>query len=149
MPSAERNQLLALVVHIGLGEDTTWQGYTPWAVVRSCARAVEALLPDLTAWALEGTHEARTWALALAAYNPDSWISLGVDVVQLMPGIDTATVHLVRHATSGTIPAETLIDTILASDDDLREYYQEVIAEVPQNRQARQLVLELAVAGRL
>ena len=54
LSSEERTQLLALVVHIGLGADTTWQGYTSWTVVEDCARAVEALLPELAELALEG-----------------------------------------------------------------------------------------------
>lgn len=149
MPSGERNQLLALVVHIGLGEDTTWQGYTPWTVVQDCARAVEALLPDLAAWALDGAREARSWALALAAYHPNVWSTLGVDPAQLMPGIDAATADLVRHATSGTIPDDAVFAAVLASDDDLRDYYEEVISELSPDRQSRRLVLELAVTERL
>lgn len=31
LTSREQTQLLELVVHIGLGEDTTWRGYTSWA----------------------------------------------------------------------------------------------------------------------
>lgn len=68
---AERAQLLALVVHIGLGEDTVWPDYTPWEVVQDCAAAVHALLPDMTSWALAGSPEAPTWALALAAHHPE------------------------------------------------------------------------------
>jgi hypothetical protein len=149
LPRADRDQLLALVVHIGLGEDTTWQGYTSWAVVQDCALAVKALLPDLAAWALEGAPEARTWTLALAAQHPDAWASLGVDATQLMPDVDPATAELVRHAVSGTIPEERLIYAVLASDADLRDYYEEVISELPQHRWARRLVLELAITERL
>jgi hypothetical protein len=149
LPRADRDQLLALVVHIGLGEGTTWQGYTPWAVVQDCALAVKALLPDFAAWALEGAPEARTWTLALAAQHPDAWASLGVDATQLMSDVDPATADLVRHAVAGTIPEETLIDAVLASDADLREYYEEVISELPQNRRAPLLVLELAISERL
>lgn len=149
LPRADRDQLLALVVHIGLGEDTTWQGYTPWAVVQDCAVAVKGLLPDLAAWALQGAAEARTWTLALAAQHPDAWASLGVDATLLMPDLDPATADLARHAVSGTIPEETLIETVLASDDDLRNYYEEVISELPQYQRARRLVLELAITERL
>jgi len=149
LPRADREQLLALIVHIGLGEDTTWQGYTPVAVVQDCALAVKALLPDFTAWALEGAPEARTWTLALAAQHPDAWASLGVDQTQLIPDVDPAIADLVRHAVSGTIAEETLIDEVLASDADLRDYYEEVISELPQHRRARLLVLELAVTERL
>ncbi len=146
---AERDQLLGLVVHIGLGEDTTWQGYTPWAVVQDCAVAVKALLPDMAAWAREGAPEARTWTLALAAQHPDAWVSLGVDATQLVQDVDRTTADLVRHAVSGTIPEEELIDAVLASDGDLRDYYEEVISELPPHRRARRLVLELAVTERL
>lgn len=142
---AERSQLLALVVHIGLGEDTTWQGYTPWRVVEDCAVAVGALLPDMANWALEGTREARTWTLALAAYHPGAWASLGVDAALLMPGTDAATADLVSAALSGTIPSGGLIASVLALNDDLRDYYEEVISDLQPARQARQLVLELAV----
>lgn len=146
MTSAERRQLLALVVHIGLGEDTTWQGYTPWEIVQTCADAVEQVLPDLTAWALEGGQEARTWALALAAYHPQAWAALGVDVDRLLSGLDAATASLVRHAVSGTLPEESLVAGVLSSDNDLRDYYDEVISELPRDRQPRRLVLELAVS---
>lgn len=149
LPPADRDQLLALIVHIGLGDDTTWRGYTPWAVVQDCARAVRAILPDMAAWALEGAPEARRWTLALAAQQPDVWASLGLDATQLMPGVDPATADLVRHAISGTIPGETLIDAVLASNADVRAYYDEVISEVPQLRRARLLVLELAVTAGL
>lgn len=149
MPRTDRDQLLALVVHIGLGEDTTWRGYTPWEVVQDCAVAVRGLLPDLAAWALEGAPEARTWTLALAAQHPDAWASLGVDATQLMPDIDSATADLVRHAVSGTNPEETLINAVLSTDAGLRDYYEEVIAELPPHRRARVLVLELAMSQRL
>jgi hypothetical protein len=86
----EREQLLALVVHIGLGEDTTWQGYTTWSVVENSARAGEAVLPRLTAWALDGCPEARPWALALAAHHPNTWASLGIDAAELMPNATAA-----------------------------------------------------------
>lgn len=94
----DRHQLLALVVHIGLGDDTTWRGYTPWEVVEDCARAVRGLLPDFVAWAREGSPEARTWTLALAAQYPDAWASLGADAAELMPDADPATADLVRYA---------------------------------------------------
>jgi len=149
LPRTDRDQLLALVVHIGLGEDTTWQGYTPWAVVQDCAVAVRGVLPDLAAWALQGAPEAQKWTLALAAQHPDAWASLRVDPTQLMPDVDPATADLVRHAASGTIPDETLISAVLATDADLRDYYEEVIAELPQHKRARALVLELAMSERL
>lgn len=149
LPRADRDQLLALIVHIGLGEDTTWQGYTQWEVVQDCALAVKALLPDFAAWALEGAREARRWTLALAAQHPDAWASLGVDATQLMPDVDPATAAFVRHAVSGTIPEEALVDAVLASDADLRDYYEEVITELPQHRRARLLVRELAITKRL
>jgi hypothetical protein len=149
LQSGERSQLLALVVHIGLGEDTTWQGYTPWKVVEDCAVAVGALLPDMANWALEGAREARTWTLALAAYHPGAWASLGIDAAQLMPETDAATADLVGAALSGTIPAGGLIASVLALNDDLRDYYEEVISDLPPARQARQLVLELAVTESL
>lgn len=149
MLSADRDQLLALVVHIGLGEDTTWQGYTPWAVVRDCALAVRALLPYFAAWALDGAPEARRWTLALAAWHPDAWASLEIDALQLMPAVDPATSDLVRHAVSGTVPEEALIDSFLAMNADVRDYYVEVISELPRHRRARQFVLELASTGRL
>jgi hypothetical protein len=117
--------------------------------VQDCALAVKALLPDFAAWALEGAPEARTWTLALAAQHPDAWASLGVDATQLMSDVDPATADVVRHAVAGTIPEETLIDAVLASDADLREYYEEVISELPQNRRAPLLVLELAISERL
>jgi hypothetical protein len=149
LPRADRDQLLALLVHIGLGEDTTWRGYTPWVVVEDCARAVRALLPDLAAWALEGDPEARRWTLALAAQHPDAWALLGVDATRLMPDVDPATADLVRHAVSGITPEETLVDAVIASDADLRDYYEEVISELPHHQRARRLVLELAVTERL
>ena len=37
LTGADRDQLLALIVHIGLGEDTDWKGYTSWDVVMDCA----------------------------------------------------------------------------------------------------------------
>jgi hypothetical protein len=66
-----------------------------------------------------------------------------------MPGADRAAADLVRHAVSGTIPDETLVGAVLASDADLRDYYEEVISELPPHRRARLLVLELAVTERL
>ena len=146
---AEREQLLALVVHIGLGEDTTWQGYTSWSVVQDSARAGAAALPRLTTWALEGCPEARPWALALAAHHPNAWASLGVDAAQLMPGASTAKIHFVRHAVSGTRPSEELVLEILAAEPDLRDYDEEVISEASEDRRARMMVLELVATGRL
>lgn len=149
LSSSERGQLLALVVHIGLGEDTTWKGYTSWSVVQDCARAAEAVLPDLTAWALEGCREARTWALALAAHHPTAWSSLGVDAAQLMPGATAVETELVRHALSGTLPSPQLVAELLASEPELRDFYDEVISEGPEGRRARMIVLELAVTERI
>ncbi|QGN58893.1 hypothetical protein [Nostocoides sp. HKS02] len=146
---AERDQVLALVVHIGLGEDTTWRGYTSWSVVQDCAQAAEAVLPGLTAWALEGCREARTWTLALAAHHPTAWASLGVDSAQLMPNEAAAKTELVHHAVSGTLPSKRLVAEVLATEPELGEYYEEVISESPEYRHARMMVLELAVAGRL
>ena len=146
---ADRNQLLALVVHIGLGEDTTWKGYTSWEVVMSCATAVRALLPDLTAWALEGAPEARRWTLALAAQHPDAWELVSVDATELMPDADPADADLVRHAVSGVVPEPSLIEAVVASDDDLLDYYETVISEVPPAQRARRIVLELAISERL
>lgn len=114
-------------------------------VVQDCARAVEALLPDLAAWALHGSRDTRTWTLALVAYDPDVWASLGVDVAQLLAGLDAATADLVHHAVSGMPVEETLIAPVIAPDDDLRDYYDEAISELPQDQRARRLVLELAV----
>ncbi|WP_143447858.1 hypothetical protein [Kineosporia sp. R_H_3] len=132
LPSAERDQLLALIVHIGLGEDTTWRGYTSWEVVQACAVAVKALLPDLAAWALVGPPEARRWTLALAAQHPNDWASFGIDTNQLMPNADPATAELVRHAVAGTAPGEGVIDAVLASNADLRDYRR--YAALPRNR---------------
>ena len=149
LSSEERTQLLALVVHIGLGADTTWQGYTPWTVVEDCAQAVEALLPKLADLALEGMTEARAWTLALAAYHPDAWAALEADPAKFMPSADTGTAALIRCAVSGTTPEPSVIATVLEGDDELRDYFEEVIGELPPSAHARGLVLELANQGRL
>lgn len=146
---ADRNQLLALVVHIGLGEDTTWQGYTSWSVVEDCARAAAGVLPDLAAWALEGSPEAGRWALALAAHHPHAWAALDIDAARLMASANPAIIELVHRAVSGTVPSDSLIDEVLEAEPDLRDYYEQVIAESPKERRARQIVLELAVNERL
>ena len=149
LSSEDRTQLLALLVHIGLGADTTWQGYTSWTVVEDCARAVEALLPRLAELALEGMTEARAWTLALAAYHPNVWVALGVDADQFMALGDTGTAVLVRCAVSGTTPEPSVIATVLEENDELRDYFEEVISELPRSGHARGLVLELADEGRL
>ncbi|WP_157559011.1 hypothetical protein [Nocardioides sp. Soil774] len=148
LPRTERNLLLALVVHIGLGEDTTWEGYTPWAVVQDCAQAVRGLMPELVGWARDGSLEARTWTLVAAAQHPDAWASLGVDASELMADTDPAVADLVRHAVSGSIPEQSVLDDVL-SDADLRDYFEEVVSGLPPHQWARRLVVELAVAERL
>jgi hypothetical protein len=143
--AAERNQLLALVVHIGLGEDTTWRGYTSWKVVQDCAAAVSALVPDFAAWALAGDPEARRWTIALGAYHPEAWASLRMDIAELMPTAEPVVAELVRHAVSVTLPDQGLVDEVVASDDDLGDYYQQVVSELPPATQVRRIVLELAI----
>lgn len=149
LESQERTQLLALVVHIGLGEDTTWRGYTPWPVVQECARVVESLLPALTGLALEGLTEARPWALALAARHPTTWAGLGVDAEALMSSTEPAVRELVRCALADTIPDAAVVSAVVDADEELRECVDEVIAEGPATGHARALVLELADTGRL
>ena len=146
---AERDQLLALVVHIGLGEDTTWRGYTSWEVVEDCARAVQELLPDFVVWAAEGTPQARRWMLALAAQHPGALAALKVDPDQFMRDVDPAVADLVRHAVTDTLPDEGLIHQVVALDSDLHDYYTEVLSELPPQQRARRIVLELAITERL
>ena len=149
LTAGDRTQLLALLVHIGLGEDTTWEGYTPWPVVERCVKAVEAVLPTLATWAAEGNPQARTWTIAAAAYHPKVWVSLGLAVSDLMSDPDPHVAEVVHHALEGTAPDQRAVLAILASDADLRDYYETAISDLPPQRQARQLVLELAIAERL
>ncbi len=147
--AAERDQLLALIVHIGLGDDTTWRGYTTWEVVQDCAAAVSALLPDFAAWAKAGVPEARRWTLALAAYHPEAWASLRIGVAELLPTGDPVLAEFVRQVVSGTLPGQRLVDEVVASDDDLGDYYEQVLEELPLATQVRRIVLELAISERL
>lgn len=110
---------------------------------------MEALLPKLAELAFEGMNEARAWTLALAAYHPSAWAALGVDAPQLMPSAGTGTVALVRYAVAGTTPEPSVIATVLEENDELRDYYEEGISELPRSGHARDLVLELANEGRL
>lgn len=146
---ADRNQLLALIVHIGLGDDTTWRGYTSWGVVESCSNAVKHLLPELTALARSGDTEASRWAIALGAYHPEAWAVLGVEASELMRSADPSVAELVHHALSGTEPDQDLIEEVVRSDEDLLDYYEQVVSDHPVETRLRRIVLELAVSERL
>jgi hypothetical protein len=79
LSSEERSQLLALVVHIGLGAETTWQGYTPWTVVDTatadlvrCAVSGTTPEPSVIATVLEGNDELRDYFEAVIGERPPS-----------------------------------------------------------------------------
>jgi hypothetical protein len=144
LAGVERIQLLGLIVHIGIGEDSCWDGYTSWAEVEQCAKASASVLPALLAWATEGAAEARTWGLALAAYNPSVWAEQGLDPETLLAGSSPEIAHLYRLSITGGDPDQSAIRDLVDGIPDRREYYDEVISELPMNRQVRRIILEIA-----
>jgi hypothetical protein len=149
LPSEEREQLLALIVHIGLGEDTTWQGYTLWETVQECSAAISAVLPAMYQWAMTGDSDAKRWALVLAAYNPDAWAALGADEAQLLQTTNSTTRRLAAATVQGADPDPGVIQALVSADPDLLDYYEHVLVDLPLQRQARRLMVELAIARSL
>lgn len=98
---SERHEVLGLLAAIGRGEDTCWEGYTSWAVVQECVRAVETLLPSLFDWAVTGDPEARRWAVVLATYFPAKSRALGQDAITFLSVPDPSLSRLIRLLLDG------------------------------------------------
>lgn len=149
LSASERDQVLALVAAIGRGEDTCWEGYTPWAVVQECAAAVAALVPELVEWARSGNAEARRWAVVLATYFPAEFGALGQDPAEFLTARDQELTKLVSLLVSGVEPEPSLIAAVAAGDEDTLDWLQDVRADVSLMRQGRQVVWNMAENGLL
>ncbi len=143
LTSSERQQVLALVAAIGRGEDTCWKGYTPWEVVEECAAAVEAVLPEIVAWALEGDLDARPWAIVLATYFPSRLRGSELDVTSLLPA-DADLARLVTDLIAGVDPDPALVAAVAARDEDTEDWLINGLADYSPTRQGRQVVWDLA-----
>lgn len=140
---AQRHQLLGLVVCIGRGEDTCWEGYTPWDVVVACADAVAAELPGIVSWAKRGSAEARRWSVVLAAYFPDEFRRTGTDVTSLLSDPDAPIALLAKSLVDGEVPKAEAIRAAAADDEDTLDWLDTGMAGMSDARKARQVVLDL------
>ena len=144
LTSLERSLVLALIAGIGRGEDTCWDGYTPWPVVEECAAAVDAVVPAIVSWAVEGRSEARPWAVVLATYFPATFRGLGVEVAGLLTAPDADLVRLVAELAAEIPPESALVGVVAARNDDTQAYLQEGMAGYSPTRQGRHVVWDLA-----
>jgi hypothetical protein len=141
---AERHQVLALLVSIGRGEETCWEGYVPWRTVQRCAHAVEAVLPDLADWAAGGSPEARTWSVVLATYFPDSFRALGRDVTDWLTNPSPEVAQLVRVLVAGGEPEPSLVAVVASLDEETRDWLEQGLVDRSPTRQGRQVLQGLA-----
>jgi hypothetical protein len=141
VPAPVRVHLVHLVAHIGRGEDTTWEGYQPLEVALDARRAVAGAVPRLVAAAPRQDGGWRRACLALCAQLDDC-------LATVEPGalVDDADDPVARVAAALRDGAD--LDAVAAAaaegDEDLEEYVHEVLADLPPERRARALLLELA-----
>lgn len=144
LSSSERLQLLALIACIGRGEDTCWDGYVPWQTVERCARAVEAVLPEIVAWADGGSPEARTWGAVLATYHPAAFRELGRDPRAWLTSASPAVATLVDDLVREVEPEPSRIKAAASLDEDTLDWLQQGLVDRSPASQARQVIWDLA-----
>jgi hypothetical protein len=149
LTSPERHQLLALIACIGRGEDSCWDGYVPWQTVERCSAAVEAVLPDVAAWAAAGGEEARTWSVVLSTYFPGSFRRLHHDPMRWLTTLSPEVAELVRLLVTEVEPEPADVAAAAAVDDDTLDWLQQGLVDQPPTRQGRQVVWDLAEKGLL
>jgi hypothetical protein len=142
---ADRGSLLMLVVFIGRGDDTCWDGHVPWATVQRCTAAVGAIVPELVAWACETNDPAvRAAATAAGAYFPDGTRDR---LAQIAPDDAdprlVAARHLLEAQASGSLTSDD-VRTAADLDPDTADYVREQNQEGPAH--VREVVVGLASA---
>lgn len=147
--SAERTLLLGLIVHIGVGEDSCWEGYASWDEVQRCAEASASMLRPMLEWARAGGAEARTWVLALAVYNVSISAHVSADLAHLLEESSAEVAEVLRCLLAGEDPDPSDLRLLVEGDTDLRDHFDHALRDLPIRRQARQVVLELADTDRL
>jgi hypothetical protein len=147
----QRQLVLSLLVYIGRGEDTCWEGHTPWEVVVDCRRAVAELAPELFRWSVDQPADMRAWALALVPYFPEELAAAGVSPAELGRSMTEPSLiavrSLVEAIVAGTTPGEDQLRAAASTDEDTLDYLEDGLDDEPPDRRARLVVLELASKG--
>jgi hypothetical protein len=152
LTAMQRYSVLGLIVYIGRGADTCWEGYSSWEEVASCRRAVADVVPAIVRWATgEGT-EARAAAVALAAYFPEEFAESGVDFSRLADPMSDpvleAACALVSITLSGRVPDDETLSAAASADAETSRYAETSLADgYSVERRTRLVVLELLHSG--
>ncbi|WP_157260554.1 hypothetical protein [Patulibacter minatonensis] len=142
----DRTSLLMLVVYIGRGDDTAWEGHVSWETVERCSAAVEAIVPKLEQWARSTPEPAvRAAALAAATYFP---ASLAGDIRTIVPDDADPRLLAARRLLMSQIRGDlTNADVLVAAsiDEDVADFAHETASDDASFR--RSIILELAFAA--
>jgi hypothetical protein len=143
----DRHLVLGLIVYIGRGDDTCWEGYTERADVEACRQAVAAVTPQLVRRAVGGDDSDQAAALQLGLYHPQEFHSAAVDPHELLAAGAEASVAagaaLARALIAGEEVTAARVRAAAAADEDTLDYLQESLADEPVAQQARRVALEL------
>jgi hypothetical protein len=142
----QRHLVLALVVYIGRGDDTCWEGYSSKEEVEACRAAVAAFVPELVRWAQHEDRVAQAFALQLGVYHPSEFIASGVDPARLLTDVAEAAAagaSLARTIIASRPVGAAAVRAAAEHDDDALDYLDTALAEEPTDRQARAIALEL------
>lgn len=147
LPPLSRALVCGLIVYIGRGEDSCWEGYVPLSTVEACVSAVAGATPELVAWAQRGAASDQAFALQLGAYHPSAFTSAQVDACSLATDhANTAVLagaRLARTLIAGEVPELATIAAAAATDNDALDWYEHAVAGQPAAKQARLLATEL------
>ena len=142
----QRLQVLALVVYIGRGEDTCWEGYASRDEMEACRAAVAAVVPELVRWAQGEDPVAQAVALQLGAYHPSEFMAAGVDPARLLPDATDQAVaagaSLARTIITGQQVGASTVRAAAELDGEALDYL-DALEDLPVERQARMMTVEL------
>jgi hypothetical protein len=142
----QRFLILNLIVYIGRGEDTCWEGYSTREEVEACRGAVAAQVPGLVRWAWQEDADMRAAALALGVYHPAEFARAGVGAADLARGLrpaQAAGAELAQAIIAGRDIDAATVRAAAEHHPDTLEYLDTALAGEPADRQARQVALEL------
>ena len=144
---SQRDQVLWLVVFVGRGEDTCWQGHSTRAEMEASERAVAAVAPDVVRWAAGEDLAAQAVALALGVHHPEAFRSAGTDPHALLAGEPSgaraAGAALARRIIAGDDVDDAAVRDAASTDAETLEVLDEVLEDEPLDRRARAVALEL------
>jgi hypothetical protein len=142
----QRLLVLSLVVCIGRGDDTCWEGYSSREEVEACRMVVAEFVPEIVRWAQHEDPVAQAVALQLGVYHPNEFLASGVDPARLVTDVDEAAAAgaSLARAIIASRPVDAAAVRAAAEHDDVAlDYLDTALAEEPPDRQARAIALEL------